>query len=219
MVEDEEKLATSLKKALEAETFAVDIALTGTAGYEIAFDEEYDLIILDLGLPGMDGMKIARALRKEKVKIPILMLTARDSVKNRVEGLNAGADDYLVKPFEFEELLARIKALLRRPPEPAASELTCGSLMLNPQSRVVRRARTELTLSAKEYALLEFLIRNKGSIVTKQQIIDHVWDMDLDPFSNTVDVYIGYVRNKVDRAFPKETPLIKTVKGMGYRLG
>lgn len=219
VVEDEKKLAKSLKKALETESFAVDIALTGNQGYELAFGEEYDLIVLDLGLPGMDGIKIAEELRKEKVKTPILMLTARDSTASKVEGLKTGADDYLVKPFEFEELLARIQALLRRPSTLPQINLEIDNLILQVNSKTVKRAKKAIFLSAKEFALLEYLMRHKGQILTKQQLIDHVWDMELDPFSNTVDVYIGYLRAKIDKAFPKETPLIKTFKGMGYKIG
>lgn len=219
MVEDEKRLAKSLKKTLESESFAVDIALTGDQGYELAFGEEYDLIILDLGLPGMDGIKIAKELRKENIKTPILMLTARDTTANKVAGLTSGADDYLVKPFEFEELLARIKALLRRPAVTLPLIITADSLELNSAAKSVCRDGREISLSAKEYALLEYLLINKGHILTKQQLIDHVWDKELDPFSNSVDVYIGYLREKIDKAFPKDTPLLKTIKGIGYKIG
>ncbi|MBI3486458.1 response regulator transcription factor [Candidatus Daviesbacteria bacterium] len=219
LVEDEEKLANSIKKALEAESYAVDASFDGKEGYELAFGEEYDLIILDLGLPSMDGVEIAKALRAEKVKTPILMLTAKDAISNKVEGLDAGADDYLIKPFDFEELLARIRSLLRRKTSDKELVFTVDNLSLDPSSHIVKRAGKELALSAKEYALLEFLMRNKGQILSKQQIIDHVWDIDLDPFSNVIDVYIGYLRVKVDKAFPKDKPLIKTIKGLGYKIG
>lgn len=219
LIEDEEKLAQSLKKALETERFAVDLALDGNKGYDLVFGEEYDLIILDLGLPGMDGLQIAKEAREEKVNTPILILTARDTLKDKIAGLNLGADDYLVKPFEFEELLARIRALLRRGQKEPETIYQIDNLTLDPISKIVKRAGKEISLSAKEYALLEYLLRNKGQIVSKQQVIDHVWDMELDPFSKVIDVYIGYVRNKVDKAFPKEKPLIHTIKGMGYKLG
>ncbi|KKS78883.1 MAG: OmpR family response regulator [Candidatus Beckwithbacteria bacterium GW2011_GWA2_43_10] len=219
VIEDEEKLAKSLKKTLEAEGFAVDIALTGDQGYDLAFGEEYDLIILDLGLPGMDGITIAKELRSEKVTTPILMLTARDSTAHKVEGFKSGADDYLLKPFEFEELLARIQALLRRPSTDLQMKIEVGSLIIDLTAKQVVRAGQEISLSAKEYALLEYLMRSKGQIVTKQQLIDHVWDTELDPFSNTVDVYIGYLRAKIDKAFSGDKPLLKTIKGLGYKIG
>lgn len=219
LVEDEEKLANSLKKALETESYAVDLAKDGQEGYELGFGEEYDLIILDLGLPKMDGLTLAKEIRKEKVETPILMLTARDTTSDKVTGLDSGGDDYLVKPFEFEELLARIRSLLRRGQTDTSLEYQVDNLTLNPATKIVKRAGKEINLSAKEYALLEFLMRHSKQIVTKGQIIDHVWDMELDPFSNTVDVYIGYLRSKVDRTFPKETPLVKTIKGLGYKIG
>lgn len=219
LIEDEEKLANSLKKALEAESYAVDLSLDGKTGYEMAFGEEYDLIILDLGLPNMDGVEIAKKLREEKVATPILMLTARDTTSDKIKGLDSGADDYLIKPFEFEELLARIRSLLRRGQTSPELEYRVDNLVLNPSTKIVKRKGQEISLSAKEYALLEFLMRHNKQVVTKQQLIDHVWDVDLDPFSNVIDVYIGYLRGKVDRAFPKEQPLVKTIKGLGYKLG
>lgn len=219
IIEDELKIAKSLKKTLETERFAVDIALDGEVGYEMGFGEEYDLIILDLGLPKMDGISIAEKLRKEKIKTPILMLTARDATKDKIIGLDKGGDDYLVKPFEFTELLARIRALIRRSKTPTDLVYKIDSLVVDPKSHIVKRSGKEIALSAKEYMLLEFLSQNKGSIISRQEIIDHAWDIDLDPFSKVVDVYIGYLRNKIDRAYPKEKPLIKTVKGMGYKLG
>lgn len=219
LVEDEEKLANSLKKALETESYAVDICNNGQSGYEQAATEEYDLIILDLGLPGMDGLKVAKKLRQEKLAVPILMLTARDTTKDKIIGLDSGADDYLIKPFEFEELLARIRALLRRGSSQPNLTYQVDNLTLDPNSHIVERNITEISLSGKEYALLELLMRHPHQILSKQQIIDHVWDIDTDPFSNVVDVYIGYLRNKLDKAFPKEKPLIQTVKGLGYRLG
>lgn len=219
LVEDEKKLADSLKKALESETYAVDVTYDGESGLEMGYGDEYDLIILDVGLPKKDGYEIAKELRQEQVKTPILMLTARDATQNKITGLDSGADDYLVKPFDFEELLARIRALLRRSTYNPGLVFEVDNLTLDPVGKRVKRSGKEITLSAKEYALLELLMRHRGQVLSKQQIIDHVWDVDLDPFSNVVDVYIGYVRGKVDRAFPKDPPLIKTIKGLGYRIG
>lgn len=219
LVEDEEKLANSLKKALETERYAVDVCFDGKEGYDQAAVESYDLIILDIGLPSMDGIAVCKKLRNEKVKTPILMLTARDATANKIEGLDSGADDYVVKPFKFEELLARIRALLRRGQPQSDPTLKVESLTLNPASHIVKRAENEVKLSGKEYALLEFLMRHPQKILSKTQIIEHVWDINTDPFSNVVDVYIGYLRNKIDRAFPSEEPLIYTVKGLGYRIG
>jgi DNA-binding response OmpR family regulator len=219
IIEDEEHLAKSLKKVLQTESYAVDLALTGNAGCEMAVSEEYDLIILDLGLPDMDGLRIIEELRKEKKSSPVIVLTARDKVNDKVTGLKLGADDYLVKPFDVDELLARIQALLRRPKIVIDKKLEVGNLVLDSQTKIVRRKNQELNFTAKEFALLEYLMRHKGKILTKQQLIDHVWDADLDLFSNAVDVYIGYLRAKIDKAFPKEKPLIKTIKGMGYKIG
>lgn len=218
LIEDEQKLALSLKKSLETQSYAVDVCLDGAKGYEMAFGEEYDLIILDLGLPNMGGLEIAKNLRAETIKTPILMLTARDSLQDKIVGLDSGADDYLIKPFEFEELLARIRSLIRRSNNQPETVYTVDNLTLDPITRLVKRAQKEIKVSGKEYALLEYLMINKGGIINKQQIIDHIWDIDLDPFSNVVDVYIGYLRNKIDKAFPKEKPLIQTIKGLGYKV-
>lgn len=218
IVEDEIKLAKSLKQALQTEGFIVDVASDGQEAYLKVFDE-YDLILLDIGLPGMDGIELAKKIRAEHLSTPILMLTARDTTQNKITGLDAGADDYLVKPFEFDELLARIRALMRRNSQQKNLLYQIDTLVLDPQKKVVSRNGTEIELSAKEYAVLEYLMRYPQQIVSKQQLIDHCWDSSLDPFSNTVDVYIGYVRNKIDKAFPDEKPLLKTVKGLGYRIG
>lgn len=219
IVEDEEKLANNLKKALETESYAVDVASDGEQGLEEATVNDYDVIILDIGLPLMNGLELSKKLRKEKIKSPILMLTARDTTPDKIKGLDSGADDYLVKPFQFEELLARIRALTRRLHNTTNPIITIDSLELDPSSKLVKRAGKEVTLSAKEYALLEFLAHNAKRIISKSQLIEHVWDNEIDPFSNVVDVYIGYVRGKIDKAFPKEKPLLSTVKGLGYRLG
>ena len=219
IIEDEKKLAISLKKVLETESYAVDIIHDGQEGYEAAAIEPYDLIILDLGLPTMDGITVSKKLRQEDIKIPILMLTARDSINDKIQGLDSGADDYLVKPFEFEELLARIRALIRRSTPDTDPILEIETLKLDPASKKVTRKNKEITLSAKEYGLLEYLMRHPGQILSKQQLLEHAWDAGTDPFSNVVDVYIGYLRNKIEKPFPKEKPLIETIKGMGYRIG
>lgn len=218
LVEDEKKLAVSLKKALEAESYAVDIYFDGQEGYEAGVIEDYDLILLDIGLPQMDGITISKKLREEGITTPILMLTAQDTTKDKIIGLDSGADDYLVKPFDFEELLARIRSLLRRK-DSKETIYKVGSLSLDPAAHILKRGEVEIDLTLKEYALIEYLIRNKNKIVSKSQIIEHVWDNEIDPFSNVVDVYIGYIRNKIDKNFPKEEPLVYTVKGLGYRLG
>ena len=220
VVEDEHKIANSIKKGLEQEAMAVDVAYDGTGGYDMAAVEEYDVIVLDLMLPGMDGIEICKKLReKENIHTPILMLTAKGQLNDKVEGLNAGADDYLVKPFAFEELLARIKALTRRPKNGLGTTLTVGDLSLNTLTYEVRRSGKHIQLSKKEFALLEYLLRNPGKIITKDQIINHVWDYDADVLPNTVEVYIGYLRDKIDKPSKGSQPLIQTVRGFGYRIG
>lgn len=219
IIEDEHKIARAIKEGLEAESFAVDLAFEGQEGLNAARYEEYDLIILDRMLPGgMDGSEICAILRKEGNHVPILMLTARDQIRDRVSGLNAGADDYVVKPFSFEELLARVKALLRRPHETIGSTLEAGGLTLNTTSHEVMREGRTIQLSAKEYALLEYFLRNKNKVLSKQNIITHVWDFDADILPNTVEVFIAYLRGKIDKSF--EGPaLLKTIRGFGYKLG
>jgi DNA-binding response OmpR family regulator len=216
IVEDEQKIANNLKKGLEIESFAVDVAYDGLQGYELAATEPYDCIVLDRMLPGLDGLTITKKLRQENISIPILMLTARSQLHEKIEGLDFGADDYLTKPFAFEELLARIRALIRRPPEVLETILQVGDLQLNPQKLTVTRNNQVLQLSAKEFSLLEFLMRHKNTIVTKDQIISHVWNYEADVLPNTVEVYIGYLRNKVDKPFAK--PLIHTIRGFGYTI-
>lgn len=214
MVEDNQKIARSIKQGLEQERYAVDLAYDGEQGLGLAISEDYDLIILDLMLPKIDGMEICRRLReKEKIDTPILMLTAKDQVEDKVEGLNCGADDYLAKPFDFEELLARIKALIRRPTKVLPEILKVGDLSLNTIDYTVERNKQEIELSKTEFALLEYLIRHKNQVLTKDQIIAHVWDYDADVLPNTVEVYIGYLRKKLGKA-----DLIKTVRGFGYKL-
>ncbi|OGM25107.1 DNA-binding response regulator [Candidatus Woesebacteria bacterium RIFCSPLOWO2_01_FULL_39_61] len=219
VVEDEYKIANSIKKGLEQETFAVDVAYEGIEGYDLAASEKYDVIVLDLMLPGMEGVEICKKLRAGKNYTPILMLTAKGALHDKVLGLNAGADDYLVKPFAFEELLARIRALSRRPQEVVNAKLEVSDLELDSINVEVTRGRKKIDLSKREFALLEYLMRNSGKIMSKDQIIAHVWDYDADILPNTVEVYIGYLRKKIDGAFPKNKPLIQTVRGFGYRLG
>ncbi len=219
IIEDEHKIANSIKKGFEQEYFAVDLAFDGEEGYDLASSEDYDVIILDLMLPKLTGEEICRNLRKENIHTPILMLTAKGELSNRVSGLNSGADDYLVKPFAFEELLARTRALIRRPKSSLGQELKVQDLILNPQTFEVKRGEKEIVLSKKEFALLEYLLRNADKVLTKDQIINHVWDYDADVLPNTVEVYIGYLRNKVDLPFKEKKPLINTVRGFGYRLG
>ena len=219
IIEDDHKIANAIKKGLEQESYAVDVSYDGQDGYGQANTIDYDLIVLDRMLPQINGLQICRALREQKNKTPILMLTARDKVSDKVEGLNAGADDYLAKPFSFEELLARIRALLRRPQEFVNNLLTVADLTLDCVTFEVKRNARSINLSSKEFALLEYLIRNPNRILTKDNIISHVWDYDADILPNTVEVYIGYLRNKIDKIFENEPPLIHTIRGFGYKLG
>lgn len=217
VVEDEHRIAQSIKKGLEQERMAVDLAFDGIEGYDLAIDEDYDVIVLDLMLPGMSGLEICNKLRKEKKQTPILILTAKGQVEDKVEGLNKGADDYLTKPFAFEELIARIKALSRRPQEINKEILSVDDLSLNTNTFEVKRGKKEIRLSSKEYALLEFLVRHPRQILSKDQIMNHVWSYETDILPNTVEVYIRNLRNKIDRGF--DYPLIQTVRGFGYRIG
>lgn len=218
IVEDEHKIANAIKRGLEQETYAVDVSYDGDDGLGSARTGEYDVIVLDRMLPGsQDGLQICKALRDEGIHTPIILLTAKDQIRDRVAGLNAGADDYLVKPFAFEELLARIKALLRRPHNSTGTILEVADLTLDPVSYEVKRDGKEITLSKREFALLEYLMRNPGRTLSKDNIISHVWDFDADILPNTVEVYMGYIRNKIDKPFKKH--LIKTLRGFGYKIG
>ncbi|MEK7572122.1 MAG: response regulator transcription factor [Patescibacteria group bacterium] len=217
IVEDEHKIAASLKRGLEQESYAVDIAHTGNEGLDFALGEEYDIIILDRMLPEIDGIEICKSIRAEKIHTPILLLTAKGQTHDKVEGLNAGADDYLVKPFAFEELLARLRALQRRPTKTLATLLSFKDLSLNTLTFEVKRGNKQVQLSGKEFALLEFLLRHIDQTLTKEKIISHVWNYEADILPNTVEVYIGYLRNKIDKDF--DTKLIQTVRGFGYKLG
>jgi len=219
VIEDDHKIANAIKKGLEQESFAVDIEFDGKSGLGSALTIEYDLILLDRMLPEVDGIKICEILRDKQNHTPILLLTAKDKIKDRVNGLNAGADDYLVKPFAFEELLARIRALLRRPKNQTNIILKVEDLELDPAKFSVTRGKIDIKLSIKEFALLEYLMRNQNQILSKDNIIGHVWNYDADILPNTVEVYIGYLRNKIDKPFTDSRPLINTVRGFGYKIG
>jgi two-component system, OmpR family, response regulator len=219
VVEDEHRIAQSIKKGLEQEKYAVDIAFTGTDGYDLASSEDYDVIILDLMLPEMDGLTICKNLRKHTIQTPVLILTAKGQIDDKVSGLDAGADDYLTKPFSFEELLARIRALSRRPNNTTGTVLSVNDLSLDPKSFKVKRANTPIQLSNKEFSLLEYLMRHAGTICTKEHIISHVWNYEADILPNTVEVYIRNLRNKIDLPFEKQGSLIHTVRGFGYKIG
>jgi heavy metal response regulator len=216
VVEDETKMRAVLRQGLRENGFAVDVAETGDQGLMLAQAHDYDAILLDVMLPGLGGFEVLQALRKRGSKAPIIMLTARSSVEDRVRGLDLGADDYLAKPFDFQELLARIRAVTRRPSTEPRSVLRCADLELDPARHVVRRAGQTVELTAKEFALLHYLMRQKNLVVTPGMILDRVWDMEYDGGSNLVAVYINYVRRKVDHDF--EPRLIHTVRGVGYVL-
>jgi DNA-binding response OmpR family regulator len=218
VVEDEHLIANSIKKGLEQEKYAVDVAYDGNNGFDMAASEDYDAIILDLMLPGMDGITICRELRAKQIHIPILILTAKGQIQDKITGLDSGADDYLTKPFAFEELLARIRALIRRPKETQNMLLAVGDLKLDTKSFEVERNGQKIKLSGKEFALLEYLMRHPRQILTKDQIINHVWDYEANILPNTVEVYIRTLRNKIDIPFNKLKPLIQTIRGFGYKI-
>ncbi|MDR3628076.1 MAG: response regulator transcription factor [Ignavibacteriaceae bacterium] len=216
IVEDEKKVASFIKKGLEEEYFVADIACDGKEGLKLATSEEYDIIIMDLMLPYMDGITLIKEIRRREIITPVLMLTVKDSVKDKVEGLDAGADDYLTKPFAFEELIARLRALLRRNESTKTSKLTVGDLVLDLQSHRVFRNNQEIILTPKEYSILEYLMRNSKKVVSRTKLIEHVYDYHFDTETNIIDVYINKVRAKVDTNFGK--PLIHTIRGIGYVL-
>jgi DNA-binding response OmpR family regulator len=217
VVDDERRIATSVKRGLEQEGYAVDVAFDGEEGFLSAKADEYDAIILDVMMPVMNGFEVAKKLRDEGVKTPILMLTAKDQSRDVVQGLDSGADDYLAKPFSFEVLAARVRALLRRPTDVIDTVLTAGDLSMNIANHSVVRNGTPIRLSSKEYAILEYLLRNKNRILSKANIMTHVWNFDADILPNNVEVFINYLRGKVDKPFPGE-PLIQTVRGFGYMI-
>ncbi|HZL64679.1 MAG TPA: response regulator transcription factor [Thermoleophilia bacterium] len=214
LVEDAVKLALALKRGLEGEGYAVDTVHDGLTARKriLARDGQYDLLILDVMLPGLDGLTLCRDLRAQGVAAPVLMLTARDTTGDKVAGLDSGADDYLIKPFAFEELLARIRTLLRRPAQTLATELRVGDLVLDPAARTVRRGDHPVELTTKEFALLELFMRSPGEVLSRDTILDHAWDEDADAFSNIVDVYLRRLRKKIDRA--GEQSLFQTVRGV-----
>lgn len=219
IVEDEHRIAHALQKGLEQERYAVDIAYSGVDGYDLASTEDYHLIILDIMIPEMDGISVCKKLRQEKIHTPILLLTAKGQTEDKVKGLDAGADDYLTKPFSFEELLARVRALVRRKGTEVQSILSVDDLTMNIKQFEVKRGGVPVSLTNKEFSLLEFFMSKKGVIVTKDQIIQHVWNFDADILPNTVEVYVKKLRDKIDSAFPNKKQLIRTVRGFGYRLG
>lgn len=216
VVEDDKKVGRFLAKGLQEEQYAVDICRDGADALYFAQTNTYDVIILDIMLPGKDGFTICREMRENSILTPVIMLTAKDTVEDKVSGLSEGADDYLTKPFSFEELLARIRALLRRNQDYKTKVLKAGDLEMDPVRRLVARAGKKIILTGKEYALLEYLLRNKGRIVTPVMIREHVWDMEYDGISNIVNVYINHLRNKIDK--DSRAKLIKTIRGLGYQI-
>lgn len=220
VVEDEVKIASAIKRGLEMHGYAVDAVHDADTGYSYASDPDYDAIVLDRMLPGsMDGVVLCQKLRDEGVHTPVLMLTARGTIGDKVEGLNSGADDYLVKPFSFDELTARVRALLRRPRASTGTVLKVGNLELDPVQFSVSRAGVPVKLSHKEFLVLEYFMHHAGQVITKDTLISHIWNEDADVLPNTVEVYVGYIRNKIDKAFPKEKSLLHTMRGFGYKLG
>jgi len=216
LVEDEKKVSSFIKKGLEEEGYAVDAAFDGKTGLQMAMDRIHDLIVLDIHLPGMDGLSVLHELRLAKVSIPVLLLTVRANIEDKVLGLDAGADDYLTKPFEFQELLARIRALLRRQTEAKLPVLQFADLTLDPARRTVLRGARKIDLTSKEYALLDYFMRNPGRVLTRTMIADHVWDYNFDSMTNIIDVYVNYLRRKIDS--DRKHKLIHTVRGVGYVL-
>ena len=216
VVEDERRLAAGLRNGLVAEGFAVDVALDGTDGLWLARERPYDVIVLDIMLPGVNGYRLCSILRREEVWTPILMLTAKEGEWDEVEALDNGADDYLAKPFSYAVLLARLRALLRRGARERPAVLEAGDLRLDPAAKQAWRGEVEVVLTARELALLEFLLRRRGEAVSKREILDHVWDDDFEGDSNIVEVYVRHLRNKLDRPFGRTA--IRTVRGSGYRL-
>lgn len=212
VVEDEHKIAGSIKRGFEQELWSTDVAYDGEEGFDLASTGNYDVIVLDIMLPKMDGVSVCKKLRQENIDTPVLMLTAKGTLGDKVDGFDSGADDYLVKPFAFEELLARVKALSRRPKALSKNILKVSDLSLNTDTFLVTKAGKPVELSKKEYSLLEFLMKNKGKIVSKEKITEHVWDYDSNILPNTIEVFVGYLRNKLGKN------IIKTVRGFGYKI-
>jgi two-component system, OmpR family, response regulator len=216
VVEDEPRLARALQRGLTAEGYAVDVAADGNTGLEAARHEGYDAVVLDIMLPGLSGYRIVQALRAEQNWVPVLMLSAKNGEYDQADGLDVGADDYLTKPFSFVVLLAKLRALLRRGAPQRPAVLTAGDLSLDPATRRVRRSDTEIALTTREFALLEYLMRHRDEVVTKTELLDHVWDASADTDPNVVEVYVGYLRRKIDQ--PYNARSLQTVRGAGYRL-
>lgn len=214
VVEDEKKVASFIKKGLEEEYYSVDLAYDGKEGLKFALNGEYDLMILDIMLPVRDGISLLKDIRSEKINSPVLLLTAKDTVSDKVEGLDSGADDYLTKPFAFEELLARIRALLRRNEGRKSLYLNAGDLVLDTQSHKVTRSGQEISLTPKEYSILEYLLRNKNRVISRTLLSEHVYDYHFDSDTNVIDVYINKLRNKIDKQF--KVALLHTIRGVGY---
>jgi heavy metal response regulator len=216
VIEDEKKVADFIKRGLKEEGYAVDVASDGEDGYFQATEISYDLILLDLMLPKLDGLSLCRKLRQNDIQTPLIMLTAKDSIKDKVTGLDSGADDYIAKPFSFEELLARIRALMRKGKSQQPTQLQVADLVLDLVSHKAWRGQEEIILTVKEYALLEYFMRNAGTVITRTMISEHVWDINFDTFTNVIDVYVNYLRNKIDKG--QKIKLLHTVRGRGYIL-
>ncbi len=216
VIEDEKKVAGFIRRGLMEEGYAVDVSYDGEDGYFQSKEISYDCIILDLMLPKLDGISLCRKLRQNNIQSPIIMLTAKDSIKDKVTGLDSGADDYITKPFAFEELLARIRALMRKDKKKPPTRLQAADLVLDLVSHKVWRGEEEIALTMKEYALLEYFMQNAGSVITRTMIAEHVWDINFDTFTNVIDVYVNYLRNKIDK--DHRIKLIHTVRGRGYIL-
>lgn len=216
LIEDDEKISDVVKRSLTEQHYSVDIAFNGEEGDFLAKTNDYDLIILDLMLPKMNGWEVCKSLRKEKMTTPILMLTALDAVEDKIKGLDSGADDYLTKPFHLGELLARVRSLVRRTSEEKTSIITVADLIIDTAERKVTRSGKEINLSAKEFALLEYFVMYKNKVLTRQMISEHVWDIHFDPQSNVIDSFVRFLRQKIDKGF--DSPLIHTLRGVGYKL-
>lgn len=215
LIEDNRKLSSYIKKVLQRESYVVDQSFDGAMAKDLAFENDYDIIIMDIMLPQIDGVTLCKSFRKDGLNIPILMLTALDTIDNKVSGLDSGADDYLTKPFELVELIARMRALMRRPQDLKEDQLKYKDIIIDLASHRILKANNEITFTVKEYAVLEYLIRNKNRLITREDILEHCWDLSFDSFSNIVDAYIKQVRKKLD---DKNAKYIKTIWGLGYKL-
>jgi heavy metal response regulator len=216
VIEDEKKVASFVKRGLEEEGYAVDVAADGEEGLAVALERVHDLIILDIRLPRMDGLQVLKALRRDRVAAPVLLLTVRATIEDKVLGLDAGADDYLTKPFAFQELVARMRALLRRRAEVEPAVLRVGDLVLDPSRRTVTRGGTKIDLTPREFTLLDYFMRNPGRVLTRTMIAERVWDYSFDTSTNVIDVYVNYLRKKIDA--DRESKRLRTVRGVGYML-